>query len=174
MNAVGKGVLLGAVHTVLVLSLGGKLLYDRMTRPRGWALTQGYDPELPMRGRYLTQRLRMPAEGYAYTEGGNGQGNPWYLNRSWAYLESRNGGLVAKAFGHDGGGWVVLQKRSDGALEAVTEEPVLLFIPENATTPVLRPGEEMWMEVTLPAKGPPRPIRAGMKKGGIIEPLVYK
>jgi len=41
-------------------------------------------------------------------------------------------------------------------------------------TPILQAGEEMWIEVTLPAKGPPRPLRVGVKTGGIIKPVVYK
>jgi hypothetical protein len=36
-------------------------------------------------------------------------------------------------------------------------------------------GEELWVEVTIPKKGPPRPIRLGVKKGdGAIIPLALK
>ena len=174
MSGMGKSILLGAIQILVVLSLSGKLLYDRMTRPRAWALTQGYDPELPIRGRYLTQRLRMPTEGFEYTAGKNGQGSDWYLNRHWAYLEARSDGLVAKSQGNQGGGWIYVQKKADGTLEAVSEEPVLLFIPEHAVTPNLKRGEEIWIEVTLPAKGPPRPLRIGMKKDGKITPVVFE
>jgi hypothetical protein len=55
MSASRKGLLLGALQLALVLSLGGKLLFDRMTRPRLWGLAQAYDPELPIRGGYLRQ-----------------------------------------------------------------------------------------------------------------------
>ena len=49
---------------------------------------------------------------------------------------------------------------------------VLYFLPEHATDPTRRVGgEELWVEVTLPKKGPPRPIRLGVKKDGPIEPL---
>jgi hypothetical protein len=40
MSASRKGLLLGALQLALVLSLGGKLLFDRMTRPRVWGLAQ--------------------------------------------------------------------------------------------------------------------------------------
>lgn len=30
---------------------------------------------------------------------------------------------------------------------------------------------QLWAEVTLPRKGPPRPIRLGVKKGGLLTPL---
>src|SRR5271170_3359898 len=66
MNKMKKELLLGVIQLGLVLSLGGKLLYDRMTRPRVWVLGLAYDPELPLRGRYLSEQLRLPAEGFTY------------------------------------------------------------------------------------------------------------
>jgi len=171
MSAARKSIALGAIQILVVLSLSGKLLYDRTTKPRGWALTQGYDPELPIRGRYLTQRLRMPVEGLEYKPAKNGQGCDWFVNRNWAHLEVRNGMLIAKAAGEGNGGWVYLQKRTDGSVEAVSEEPVLVFISDTAVVPILKPGEEMWVEVTIPANGPPRPIRMAIKKNGTVEPL---
>ena len=42
MTASRKGLLLGALQLALVRSRGGKLLFDRMTRPRVWGLAQAY------------------------------------------------------------------------------------------------------------------------------------
>ena len=171
MSAVRKGLLLAALQLALILSLGGKLLYDRMTRPRGWALAEVYDPELPIRGRYLSERLRVPSEGLPYQEK-NQQGlSDWFLNRQWAYLEVRNGQLIAKPQGSGSGGWFHVQKNRDGTMAALSEEPVLVFIPEHAEVPILKSGQEMWVEVTVPAKGPPRPIRIAIKKDGVLTPL---
>jgi hypothetical protein len=36
---------------------------------------------------------------------------------------------------------------------------------------ILKPNEETRLEVTVPAKGPPRPIRLGIKKEGVLTPL---
>jgi hypothetical protein len=48
----------------------------------------------------------------------------------------------------------------------VLDKPVAFFIPENIPDPSRRqPGEELWVEVTIPRKGPPRPIRLGVKQG---------
>lgn len=45
-------------------------------------------------------------------------------------------------------------------------QPVAYFIPEHIPDPSIRPNdEELWVEVTIPKKGPPRPIRLGVKKG---------
>jgi len=52
-----KGLLLAALHVALVLVIGGKLLYDRQQLPRLWVQTAPYDPDLPLRGRYVQLRL---------------------------------------------------------------------------------------------------------------------
>ena len=173
MSGMRKGLLLGAIQIVLVLSLGGKLLYDRMTRPRVWVLSEVYDPELPIRGRYLSQRLRLPVEGFAYREPQQPNSGDWSLNRYWAYLEVRDNQLIAKAQGPRTGGWIRLHKNNDGTIVALSEEPVLLFVPEQAVVPSLKVGQEMWVEVTVPIKGPPRPIRIAIKKDGVLTPLKF-
>ncbi len=65
MNLLRKGIVLGALQCALVLSLTGKLLYDRASRPRVWVKTMPYDPNLPIRGRYLSLMLA-PDAGTAY------------------------------------------------------------------------------------------------------------
>jgi hypothetical protein len=37
--------------------------------------------------------------------------------------------------------------------------------------PVWDKEVEVWAEVTLPRRGPPRPIRLGIKKDGVVTPL---
>jgi hypothetical protein len=165
-----KGLLVAAIQIALVLTLGGKLLYDRVTRPRVWVLCQVFDPELPIRGRYLSEQLRLPSEGFTYKEANKSYSGEWYVNRQWAYLEVHDGQLVAEQQGSGPGEWIYLHKNNDGSIVALTEEPVLVFIPERAEIPSLKAGQEMWVEVTVPAKGPPRPIRIGIKNG-ILTPL---
>jgi hypothetical protein len=170
MNETRKGLLLAAVQILIVLSLGGKLLYDRATRPRAWVLCQAYDPELPIRGRYLSENLRMPAEGFSYVHANRLQ-NQWYANQQRAYLEVRDRMLVAKPAGRGSSMWINLRQNPDGTLTAFTQEPVLIFIPDSTQIPNLKPGDEMWVEVTVPAQGPPRPIRLAIKKNGVLTPL---
>lgn len=51
-------------------------------------------------------------------------------------------------------------------------DSLAFFIPEHVPDPSLRAaGEELWVEVTLPKKGPLRPIRLAVKKDGKLEPL---
>jgi hypothetical protein len=60
-----RGLLLLALQTALLLALAGRLLLDRALLPRGWARTVPVDPNLPIRGRYLTLRLEVPLVGPA-------------------------------------------------------------------------------------------------------------
>jgi hypothetical protein len=126
MTWIRKGLILAVFQCLLVLSLGGKLLYDRSTCPRVWVKTAPWDPNLPLRGRYLALTLR-PETGVPY------------------YAET-------------------------------TGQMVLYFVPEH-TLPFETMGRapdapELWVEVTIPHHGPPRPIQLATKRAGKLEPLV--
>jgi hypothetical protein len=170
MSGTRKGLIVGAIQIALVLSLGAKLLSDRITRPRGWALAQVYDPDMPIRGRYLAERLQLSAQGFTYRAPEKYLGE-WETNRQWAYLEVRDGQVVANAQGSGAGTWVYLHKNADSTVVAYTEEIVLVFISDTANIPALKTGQELWVEVTLPAKGPPRPIRIAIKANGVLTPV---
>ena len=124
MNSLQKGIVLAALQCALVLSLTGKLFYDRTTCPRVWVKTQPYDPNLPIRGRYLSLMLA-PDAGAQY-------------------------------------------------FDRTNHQQVVFFVPEHQTEiESIRSGRnapEVWAEVTIPHKGPPRPIRLGIKRDGRIQP----
>ena len=65
MRLLHKGLILAGLQALMVLSLTGKLLYDRATCPRVWVKTAPYDPNLPIRGRYLSLQLE-PESGTPY------------------------------------------------------------------------------------------------------------
>lgn len=58
-----KGLVVAAVQMGLIASLGAKLLYDRVTRSRVWVLSVPYDPNLPIRGRYVRLQLVVEPRG---------------------------------------------------------------------------------------------------------------
>jgi hypothetical protein len=58
---VRKGLLLCGIHIALLAAIGGKFLIDRATLPRVWVLVGSYDPDLPIRGRYVSLRLHPPS-----------------------------------------------------------------------------------------------------------------
>ena len=63
MRAIRPGLILLLVQLVLVLSVAGKYLYERQTRPRVWTRATQFDPALPLRGRYLALQLLVDACG---------------------------------------------------------------------------------------------------------------
>ena len=160
-----KGLTIAAVQVALVTSLGAKLLYDRWTRPQVWALSAPYDPSLPIRGRYVSLQLVVEPRGIQGMKPGPGA----QLPQSVA-LRVEGGRLVAEAkpleHGFDPSDLHVrLIGRQDQEL-AVLDKPVAFFITEHGPDPSRRTaGEELWIEVTVPKNGPPRPIRLGVKKG---------
>ncbi|HLK61834.1 MAG TPA: hypothetical protein VKU19_00245 [Bryobacteraceae bacterium] len=114
MTRLSRGLAIAAVHCLMVMSIAGKYAYDRERLPRTWAKALPYDPNLPIRGRYV----RFTLEGMG------------------------------------------------------TQEPLAYFIPDRVPDPSRRPpGEELWVEVSVPRTGPPRPIRLGVKKDGVLRPL---
>jgi hypothetical protein len=55
------------------------------------------------------------------------------------------------------------------------EQPVDFYIAEHATDPThLLPGQELWIEVTVPPQGPPRPIQLALKQDGAWKPLAFQ
>jgi uncharacterized membrane-anchored protein len=57
----GRALTLLAVQLALVLSIAGNYLYERKTCPRVWMRTAQFDPNLPLRGRYLALQLAVDA-----------------------------------------------------------------------------------------------------------------
>jgi hypothetical protein len=173
MSAWSKGLVIAVVHVGLVASLGGKLLYDRATRPRVWAATAPYDPNLPIRGRYVSLQLVVEPRGISEVKPVPGG---WQPLKS-VILRVEGNRLIAEANPQDRGynpsdlHVRFIERR--GEKLAVLNQPVAFFIPERIPDPSRRAqDEELWVEVTLPKKGPPRPIQLGVKKGdGPIVPV---
>ena len=182
MNAMTRATVVTLIHLLIVSSLGGKLLYDRSTRPQAWFKSERFDPSLPIRGRYLSLQLeladsRTPEEVQSKfaSEMGVYENQPYarfyQFGRECGNIEVRDGTPVARFEENTSGGQcenVSFARRwvTDHAILQVTE-PVLFFIPDTAKDPSVRPaGEELWVLATIPGKGPPRPIALGIKKAG--------
>ncbi|HEX9444373.1 MAG TPA: hypothetical protein VGA73_09645 [Candidatus Binatia bacterium] len=164
MNAWIKGLVIAVVQVGLVASLGAKMLYDRATRPRVWALTAPYDPNLPIRGRYVSLQLVVEAPGIQETKPRG------MLVLKAVALRVEGNRLIAEPIPgrilYDSSDLYVRFIDRRGEKLAVLNQPVAFFIPEHIADPSRRAqGEELWVEVTVPRKGPPRPIRLGVKKG---------
>jgi hypothetical protein len=153
MKPVYRGVGVAVLQCLIVLSVAGKYALDRERLPRVWAMAAPVDPSLPVRGRYVSLRLQVEAPPDA------GQ---WTSAR----LSAVDGRLLATP---DPTGMVHIMS---GRTPWTIAEPVAFFIPEHVPDPSRRaPGEELWVEVSVPAKGSPRPIRLGVKRNGVVTPL---
>ena len=163
-----NGLILAAIHLAIVGSLGAKLLADRAMLPRAWVRAAPVDPNLPIRGRYV--QIRPEIDRFEKMDKARVAGpTPTRPVR----LESRGGVLFAAGSDVDSGVWGSLAKLPDR--EVVRLNPLAFFIPESVADPSIRkPGEELWVEVTIPRAGPPRPIRLGVKKDGVLTPLALR
>jgi hypothetical protein len=159
-----KGIAVAVLHILIVSSLGGKLLYDRAHRPRVWVRTGSIDPDLPIRGRYLTLRLQVQAPWFVH--------DPKKWDREVVKLGVEKQSLVAYKSDKDTG--VTISTWVSGPGITYLDEPVAFFLPEHADLPRLNSGDEIWAEVTVPRKGPPRPIQLAVKHGSEWKPLNYR
>jgi hypothetical protein len=179
-----KAVVVALIQVLIVCSLGAKLLYDRRTRPRAWFKTERYDPNLPIRGRYVSLLIevndsRSPEEverkfGTEIQAIENRQAQYTYrgmydFGRECGSIAMRDGAPVAE-FDQTTPIWncdnlTFVRRRTGNENGLRLTEPSLFFIPDTAKDPThLNPGEELWVLATIPRKGPPRPIALGVKK----------
>ncbi len=164
MKPLYKGLSVALLHVLIVASLGAKLLYDRATRPRVWVQAAAFDPELPIRGRYAAVTVQVETDLKPKTEYPEYQYEP-------VRLVAENGKLRAIP---DEKGTVSVRWRKNlaGKWIAMLTEPVLFFLPQYAADPTqLERNEWLWVEVTVPKKGPPRPIQLGVNRKGRFEVL---
>lgn len=173
MSASQRGIILTVLELAIVASLAAKYAIDRARLPRVWTRTAAYDPNLPIRGRYLSVQLRVDADRVYGGEEPKGF-NPWSEVRD-IELHAENGHLVASLASGPTRLRVTRWKTRTGEVVTILSEPVDFFLPEHAVDPSWRKaGEELWVEVTVPKKGPPRPIRLAVKRGDTFTPLDIK
>lgn len=173
MKPIYKALLVAALHIALVCTLGAKLLYDRAHRPRVWVKSAVYDPDLPIRGKYLSLMMELPAQGFTSRNQslpyGNTTQNYEFFTPSRCDVVLRGNELVAVG-NEEGEYWANVRRRDQKVVAQINGE-IAYFLPDNKWGPSLHPGEELWFEGTLPRNGPPRPIRLGIKKDGVLTPL---
>jgi GDYXXLXY protein len=168
--------LVAALHVGIVASLGGKLLYDRTHYPRVWTRVHPVDPQEPFRGRYVQLRAEVGASGFDPSDETSA---PQFLKLAVEHdslvvlPSSRAHGIELQS------DWQNADTTADGRPALIRRRPLTLadplafFIPERVADPSIRKAdEELWVEVTVPPNGRPRPIRLGTRSGGkSITPL---
>jgi hypothetical protein len=180
-----SALLLLGIQLFLVLTVAGKYLYERKVCPRLWVRTTQYDPQLPLRGRYLALRpvldgCGLPRDdahfekGYKLYPGGYEPGF-WKWNVS---LNAEHGKLLAhlQEQRHDPDREYEMTLRVDQPCDKVPVRTELMyFIPEHAQSPFpLKSGQELWVEITVPPAGPPRPIQLALSSDAGFKPLKFE
>jgi uncharacterized membrane-anchored protein len=181
------------IQLALVASIAAKYLYQRSTCPRVWTKAAAYDPEMVMRGRYLSLRLTvdgcqstLPSALHAvFPRNTDGTTKPTGFHVNWqgavrfrAKLKVEGKKLVAIRIpeadqSSKGVNVIAMPDSSCDAMRLV--DPVDFYIAEHAAEPTpLQPGQELWMEVTIPPKGPPRPLQLALKQEGVWKPLAFQ
>jgi len=144
MKPAYRGIAVLVVQCAIALSVYGKYTLDRERLPRAWAKAAPVDPNLPIRGRYLAIRLEVET-GPRPSEAG--------------LLSIRDGRLVLESDSAPFASSTHVRAMRTGD-RWVLQDPVAFFLPEHAADPSIVPrGKQLWVEVSVPPKGPPRPIR---------------
>ena len=140
MTFSSKGLALAAVHVALVAGTSAKLLYDRAVLPRVWTEAAPFDPNHPFRGRYLQLAV-------AVDNPDNLQGGPVALRVEGERLTVRRTDRVTSNLLSIG-------------TRTTLSRPVTFFVPQHVPIQAhSEEGEQLCVEVTVPHRGPPRPIR---------------
>jgi hypothetical protein len=178
---------------LLVFSIAGKYLYQRWHCPRAWTRAVLYDPSLIMRGRYLSVQLTVDgcgstlptAKQAAFPRNIDGvAGGPGFsVNASApvsfpATLKVKGNKLTAIRIPNPASpsdGQTVEAHPATSCEQMRLATPVNFYIAEHAAPPLpLSTGQELWIEVTVPPKGPPRPIQLALKQGSAWKPLAFQ
>ena len=178
---------------LIVSTVAAKYLYQRASCPRVWTRAAAYDPELVMRGRYLSLQLTVDgcgstlpsAKDAEFQRNVNGvPGGRTFAIRSaetvWfqAKLAVKDNKLIAiRVPESDTSSATQTVSGNPGAScdEMRLSQPVDFYIAEHAADPTrLQRGQELWIEVTIPPKGPPRPLQLALKDNGAWRPLAFQ
>jgi hypothetical protein len=181
------------IQLALVSSIAAKYLYQRWRCPRVWTQAVAYDPELVMRGRYLSLQLivdgcqsTLPSGKQATfqrTINGEVTGTRYAIGADRpvqfaATIQVQGNKLVAIRVPDTE---IQLKGQSVTALHGSSceamrvDKPVNFYITEHAASPLpVKTGDELWIEVTVPPKGPPRPIQLALKEKGVWRPLAFQ
>lgn len=190
----GTSIALLLIQLALVSSIASKYLYQRATCPRVWTRTVAHDQKFSMQGRYLSLQLTVDgcqstlpsALRATFPRNPDGTTKPtgFTVNNDQhpitfrANLKVEKGKLLAiripEADLRSKGENVTAMPGS--ACDAMRlDQPVDFYIAEHGADPTaLKQGQELWIEVTVPPKGPPRPLQLALKQDGAWKPLAFQ
>jgi hypothetical protein len=179
------------IQFFIVSTIAAKYLYQRWTCPHAWTRAVAYDPSLVMRGRYISAQIYVDACGVSLPDRArfasvrphdvvlyekHGVGIP-YLN---ARIADKNGRLAVLSLvddeSSDSRNQRISIRNGSTCSDAFLQQPIDFYLSETAKSPFpLAKGQQMWVDVTVPPKGPPRPLGLALKDAdGSWHPLDYR
>jgi uncharacterized membrane-anchored protein len=194
MTVARTSIALLVIQLALVSSIAAKYLYQRQTCPKVWTRAAAFDPETVMRGRYLSTQLKIDACGikmplaHDQTMASDNQ-RTYFDPRGDGTLSQllevtigvKNGTLVAEHIAkspQEHNSQSLSLRKGVACSEATLWTPVDFYLPEHAIDPLATQrssGQELWVEVTIPPAGPPRPLGLAIKTSdGQWQPLNYR
>ena len=180
MNTRARAIALLVIQCLLVSSIAAKYLYERVRCPRVWVRVAQFDPNTPMRGRYLALSPLVDACGLPHDQESvnrwtDKDGHEKIFSWHWRVrTHARDGKLVVEDAKD------VLPRtdaqtiwlNADTSCGQARLSAVDFFIPDTAKSPFpLKSGQELWAEGTIPPLGPPRPIQIAISSNGEWKPL---
>jgi hypothetical protein len=184
-----------AVQATLVAGTAGKYLWERHTRPMVWVKTTPFgesavlNPPQEVTDRYMPVQLSVDVCGLApkAPEEEDDYGRPldpvagtyvhYPARKGTVRVAAKDGRLVAVdaggAFTHNAQEFLWDMRKP--CTEARLLEIVKFYVPKGLDLPEhLKPGESLWALVTVPAKGPLRPLELALSDGTGFHPLEAK
>lgn len=181
------------IQLALVSSVGARYLYQRWKCPRVWTRVAANLPQLTPRGRYLRLQITVDGcqstlplasqAGFPRNPDGTPRGKDFSVVASKyiefpARLKVENNKLEAiripSGDGLPAGNWV----RATPGMPCdsfLIDEPVSFYVEDASASPLpIQPGQEWWIEVTVPPQGPPRPLQLAVKQNGAWKPLAFQ
>ncbi len=185
MISLRRGIAVLLIQVLLIAGVAGKYLYDRVTLPRVWVRAAQYDPNLPFRGRYLAlspevNACNLPHD--AESNKGWKEEHNGMVHSSWTWrvrVVARDGRLAvedARDLLPRGNTQTIWLDEKTPCDRARLMPGVDFFIPDTAQSPLpllKEPGRELWVEVSVPPTGPPRPIQLAISDNGAWKPLTF-
>lgn len=181
------------IQLALISSIAAKYLYQRFTCPHVWTRASMVDPSLIMRGRYLSMQLTVDGcqstlpsakqAGFPRNLDGVPNGTNFSVTAPQpvvfpARLTVNENKLVAIRIPENddsAAGETVVAASGAPCNQMRLSEAVNFYLAEHAASPLpVKTGQELWVEVTVPPQGPPRPIQLALKDNGAWKQLAFQ
>ncbi len=164
-----SALIIGLAQAALVVSLAAQAAWDRANLPRAWVLARPVTSTPAVHGRYIRLQV-VPLVDPGLGPIRDSINERIIIRPTAVRLEARDGRLLAHKTPVSGVHLVFRDNRKEG--EVVLGPAIDCYLPPADGDPSrFLKQEPLWLEVSVPAQGPPRPLRLGTMKEGRVVPI---